>query len=150
MLVKSLRPNGSRSSQSHTEAEILKQGLLSIDYGKRKVYFQPFDLAEVKDEVIGADEVKVESGKLNPITREYFLEHVYDYRKSSEFVFKGDKPVVIDFWATWCGPCMRLIPELEKMAEKYKDQVIFLKVNADTFKMCLVIFYSLYWKKDKF
>ena len=107
--------------------EILKQGLLSIDYGKRKVYFQPFDLAEVKDEVIGADEVKVESGKLNPITREYFLE----YRKSSEFVFKGDKPVVIDFWATWCGPCMRLIPELEKMAEKYKDQVIFLKVNAD-------------------
>ena len=111
--------------------EILKQGILSIDYRKRKVYFQPFDLAEVKDEVIGADEVKVESGKLNSITREYFLEYVYDYRKSSEFVFKGDKPVVIDFWATWCGPCMRLIPELEKMAEKYKDQVIFLKVNAD-------------------
>ena len=38
---------------------------------------------------------------------------------------------VVDFFATWCGPCMRLIPELEKMAEKYKDQVIFLKVNAD-------------------
>ena len=120
--------------------EILKQGLLSIDYGKRKVYFQPFDLAEVKDEVIGADEVKVESGKLNSITREYFLEHVYDYRKSSEFVFKGDKPVVIDFWATWCGPCMRLIPELEKMAEKYKDQVIFLKVNADKEKELCVMF----------
>ena len=110
---------------------ILKKGLVSIDYGKQKVYFQPFDLAEVKDEVMNADEVKVEAGKLNPITREYFLEHVYDYRKSKEFVFKGDKPVVIDFWATWCGPCMRLIPELEKMAEKYKDQVIFLKVNAD-------------------
>ena len=110
---------------------ILKKGLLSIDYGKRKVYFQPFDLAEVKDEVVGADEVKVEAGKLNSITREYFLEHIYDYRKDKEFVFKGDKPVVIDFWATWCGPCMRLIPELEKMAEKYKDQVIFLKVNAD-------------------
>lgn len=110
---------------------ILKKGLLSVDYGKRKVYFQPFDLVEVKDEVLGADEVKVEAGKLNPITREYFLEHIYDYRKNKEFVFKGDKPVVIDFWATWCGPCMRLIPELEKMAEKYKDQVIFLKVNAD-------------------
>lgn len=110
---------------------ILKQGIISIDYGKQKVYFQPFDLAEVRDEIEGTGEIKVEAGKLNSITREYFLEHVYDYRKGKEFVFQGDKPVVIDFWATWCGPCMRLIPELEKMAEKYKDQVIFLKVNAD-------------------
>lgn len=39
--------------------------------------------------------------------------------------------MVIDFWASWCGPCMRLIPELEKMAERYKDNVMFLKVNAD-------------------
>ena len=46
-------------------------------------------------------------------------------------VLKSDKKVLVDFWATWCGPCMRLIPELEKMVEKYKDQVIFLKVNAD-------------------
>ena len=85
----------------------------------------------MKDEVEGTENIKIEPGKLNPITREYFLEHVYDYRKSKEFVFKGDKPVVIDFWASWCGPCMRLIPELEAMAERYKDDVIFLKVNAD-------------------
>ena len=119
---------------------ILKQGLISVDYGKQKLYFQPFDLEEVKDEVTDAGDVKVEPGKLNPITREYFLEHVYDYRKSKEFVFKGDKPVVIDFWATWCGPCMRLIPELEKMAEKYKDQMVFLKVNADKEKELCGIF----------
>lgn len=110
---------------------ILKEGILSIDFQKQKVYFQSFDLAEVKDEVLSGSTVTVEAGKLNPITRDYFLEHIYDYRKDKEFVFKGDKPVVIDFWATWCGPCMRLIPELEKMAEKYKDKVIFLKVNAD-------------------
>ncbi len=109
---------------------ILEKGLISVDYGKQKVYFQPFDLVEVKDDVV-KNEVKIESGKLNPITREYFLEHVYDYRTSKEFVFKGDKPVVIDFWATWCGPCMRLIPDMEKLAEKYKDRVIFYKVNAD-------------------
>ena len=110
---------------------ILKEGILSMDFQKQKVYFQSFDLAEVKDEVLSASAVTVEAGKLNPITRDYFLEHIYDYRKDKEFVFKGDKPVVIDFWATWCGPCMRLIPELEKMAEKYKDKVVFLKVNAD-------------------
>ena len=48
--------------------------------------------------------------------------------------------MVIDFWATWCGPCMRLIPELEKMAEKYKDQVLFLKVNADKEKELCTMF----------
>lgn len=110
---------------------ILREGILSIDFQKQKVYFQPFDLVEVKDEVQTGASVTVEAGKLNAITRDYFLEHVYDYRKSKEFVFKGDKPVVIDFWATWCGPCMRLIPELERMAEKYKGRVLFLKVNAD-------------------
>ena len=110
---------------------ILKEGIISIDYPKQKIYFQPFDLVEIKDEEVKDIAATIEPGKLNPITRDYFLEHVYDYRVSDEFVFKGDKPVVIDFWATWCGPCMRLIPELEKMAEKYKGQVVFLKVNAD-------------------
>ena len=109
----------------------MEKGIVSIDYQKQKIYFQPFDLVEIKDDVVEDIASKVEPGKLNAITREYFLEHIYDYRKDKEFVFKGDKPVVIDFWATWCGPCMRLIPEMEKMAEKYKDQVLFLKVNAD-------------------
>ena len=76
-------------------------------------------------------ETKVEDGKLNPITRQFFLEHIFDYRKGNDFVYNGDKPVVIDFWATWCGPCMRLLPEMEKLAEKYKGKVIFYKVNAD-------------------
>ena len=118
-------------SRSVLGTGILEKGIVSIDYQKQKIYFQPFDLIEIKDDVVEDIASKVEPGKLNPITREYFLEHIYDYRKDKEFVFKGDKPVVIDFWATWCGPCMRLIPEMEKMAEKYKDQVIFLKVNAD-------------------
>lgn len=120
--------------------EILKRGIISIDYQKQKIYFQPFDLAEVKDDVVEDIATQIVPGKLNPITREYFLEHIYDYRKDKEFVFKGDKPVVIDFWATWCGPCMRLIPELEKMAEKYKDQVLFLKVNADKEKELCTMF----------
>ncbi|WP_455510179.1 thioredoxin domain-containing protein [Butyricimonas paravirosa] len=110
---------------------MLKRGLLSIDYARRKVYFQPFDLVEIKDETESIPEVRIEAGRLNAITRGYFLEHIFDYRTGKDFELKGDKPVVIDFWATWCGPCMRLLPEMEKLAEKYKDEVLFLKVNAD-------------------
>ena len=118
-------------SRSVLGTGILEKGIVSIDYQKQKIYFQPFDLVEIKDDVVEDIVSKIEPGKLNSITREYFLAYIYDYRKDKEFVFKEDKPVVIDFWATWCGPCMRLIPEMEKMAEKYKDQVLFLKVNAD-------------------
>ena len=41
------------------------------------------------------------------------------------------KPVFLDFWANWCGPCKMMMPTFEKLAEKYGDQVTFAKVNVD-------------------
>ena len=41
------------------------------------------------------------------------------------------KPLFVDFWATWCGPCKVMDPVIEKLAAKYSDQVIFGKVNVD-------------------
>ena len=46
-------------------------------------------------------------------------------------VYKGTKPAIVDFYADWCGPCRRLSPVLEKLAEKYKDKIVVYKVDTD-------------------
>ncbi len=52
----------------------------------------------------------------------------------SEFeqkISESEKPIIVDFWATWCGPCMMTKPILDKLAKEYGDAVQFMPVNAD-------------------
>lgn len=46
-------------------------------------------------------------------------------------VLEAGKPVIVDFWAPWCGPCRTVAPELEKLASRVGDSVEFVKVNVD-------------------
>ena len=46
-------------------------------------------------------------------------------------VNKSDKAVLIDFWATWCGPCKMIAPIIEEIAEEFSDEVKVCKVNID-------------------
>jgi thioredoxin 1 len=48
-----------------------------------------------------------------------------------EALVSGDKPVVMDFWAEWCGPCRMIAPLVDEMAQEYHDKVVIGKVNID-------------------
>ena len=48
-----------------------------------------------------------------------------------EELSSGEKPLFVDFWATWCGPCRIMDPIVEKLAAKYSDVAVFGKVNVD-------------------
>lgn len=56
--------------------------------------------------------------------------HVSD-ETFEEQVLKSDKPVLIDYWAEWCGPCKMIAPVLDEIAEEYADRVTVAKLNID-------------------
>ena len=68
------------------------------------------------------------------VTAKYFNENVYDLKKvddNGELKFLGKKPVLIDFYATWCGPCRALEPILDELYEEYDGEVDIYKVNTE-------------------
>ena len=64
--------------------------------------------------------------------KQMFLNKVFDYTTgATEWSYKGEKPAVIDFYATWCGPCIMIAPILKDLAKEYGDSIVIYKVDTD-------------------
>jgi len=65
------------------------------------------------------------------LTKETFLEKVFNYEKNKEWKFEGDVPCLIDFYADWCGPCKMVAPVLEQLSEEYEGKINIYKVDTE-------------------
>ena len=71
-------------------------------------------------------------GKVNYLTTAEFKKCIMDYDKHpQEWVFEGERPVIIDFYATWCRPCKMTAPVVEELAKDYQGKIDFYKVDVD-------------------
>jgi thioredoxin len=82
-------------------------------------------LAQTKNKKATTDTVVV-------LNKADFFEKIYNYEKNpTEWIYEGNLPCIIDFYADWCMPCRKVAPILKELATEYKGQVIIYKINVD-------------------
>jgi len=108
-------------------AVVLNLGFISCDSNAA----EKTTSTENKDKTAVAAE-KETAGNIVYLNEESFRQLVWNYNQNSQdWVYEGELPAVIDFYADWCGPCKRVAPIMEKLANDYHGQVIIYKVDTD-------------------
>lgn len=77
---------------------------------------------------------------MEQLSKETFLQKVFDYENNNEWKFQGTKPCIIDFYADWCGPCKVVAPILEELSNEYEGLIDFYKVDTDVEQELAVVF----------
>ena len=72
-----------------------------------------------------------DKNELEHLNLNTFKEKVFDYENNTEWDFIGVLPVIIDFYADWCGPCKTIAPIMVELAEEYEGKLVIYKVNTD-------------------
>ena len=66
------------------------------------------------------------------LTKSEFLKRIVDFENNpSEWKYLGDKPAIIDFYASWCGPCKMVGPIMEELASDYEDSIYVYKIDTE-------------------
>ena len=80
------------------------------------------------------------------LTKQTFIEKIFDYENSNEWNFKGTKPAIIDFYADWCGPCKMVSPILEEIAKEYEGLIDIYKIDTEAEQeLAIIIKYFNKW-----
>ena len=88
--------------------------------------------SDKKQDVTASESTTTEKSYIKGMSYNDFIKNVWDIEMNpNEFIFKGSKPCVIDFYATWCGPCKMIAPIMKKLAVEYDGKVDFYKVDCD-------------------
>ena len=74
------------------------------------------------------------------LTKDTFLNKVFNYEENKEWKYEGDKPAIIDFYADWCGPCKMVAPVLEELSEVYADKMTVYKIDTDAEQELAAVF----------
>lgn len=88
----------------------------------------------------GKKEATSKQGEVVVMDKEMFLKDVFDYEKSKEWKYKGDKPAIIDLYADWCAPCRQVAPLMKELAKEYAGKIVIYKVNVDKQKELAALF----------
>jgi thioredoxin len=97
---------------------------------REKVGVSQKSVAEATD--AGGNKTASTDGKPEHLTEKTFKEKVMDYDKNpKQWVFEGNKPAIVDFYADWCRPCRMIAPYLEELAVEYAGKIDFYKVDTD-------------------
>jgi thioredoxin 1 len=70
------------------------------------------------------------SSLMETLTRESFLQKVFNYEQNKEWKFEGTLPCIVDFYADWCGPCKMVEPILEELAQEYQGKLNIYRVDT--------------------
>ena len=65
------------------------------------------------------------------LNTETFKQKVFNFDVNQKWKYEGTKPAIIDFYATWCGPCKRMSPVIDELANEYDGKIIVYKVDVD-------------------
>ncbi|MDE5702767.1 thioredoxin domain-containing protein [uncultured Bacteroides sp.] len=77
------------------------------------------------------EQKNTQAGEVIVMDKEMFIKNIFDYEKSQQWKYKGDKPAIIDLYADWCGPCRMVAPIMKELAKEYADKITIYKVNVD-------------------